>query len=201
MRELIPGLFHWTTEHPNIGQEVSSYYLTGSAALLDPMVPADGMAAFDGLTTPAHVVLSCRHHDRDHAQFVETFGATFHVNENGTHEYPDEEITAFGIGDEVVRGVTAVANGPIAPDDTVLKLDVDGGALLFADSVINARGGPGFVPDGLLGEDPDQVRADITAAVTELLETQQFEHVLFAHGDPITGRGREALSALVQNPS
>ena len=83
----------------------------------------------------------------------------------------------------------------------MLKLDVDGGALLFADSVINAGGQPGFVPDGLLGEDPEQIRADITAAVGELLETQEFEHVLFAHGDPIVGGGREALSALVQNPS
>ena len=39
--------------------------------MLDPMVPPDGMAAFDGLPTPEHVVLSCRHHDRDHARFVE----------------------------------------------------------------------------------------------------------------------------------
>ena len=70
MRELTPGLWHWTTQHPNIGQEVSSYYVTDAAALLDPMVPADGMAAFDGLPTPEHVVLSCRHHDRDHALFL-----------------------------------------------------------------------------------------------------------------------------------
>ena len=57
------------------------------------------------------------------------------------------------------------------------------------------------MPDGLLGEDPEQVRADITAAVRGLLDTQEFEHVLFAHGDPVVGGGREALAALVQNPS
>ena len=201
MRELLPGLWHWTTPHPNIGQDVSSYYVAESAAVLDPMVPAEGLAVFDGLPTPGHVVLSCRHHDRDHARFVEAFGADFHVNEAGVHEYPDEDVRAFAVGDQVVPGITAVANGPIAPDDTVLGIEVPGGALAFADSLINAGGQVGFVPDGLLGDDPQQVRADITAAVRELLDTQEFEHVLFAHGDPVVGGGREALAALVQNPS
>jgi len=110
-------------------------------------------------------------------------------------------VGAFAIGDEVVPGITAVANGPIAPDDTVLKIDVDGGALAFADSLINAGGEVGFVPDGLLGEDPEQVRSDITAAVRDLLDGQEFEHLLFAHGDPVVGGGPEALARLVQNPS
>lgn len=201
MRELIPGLYHWTTPHPNIGQDVSSYYFTDAATVLDPMVPPDGIASFDGLPTPEHVVLSCRHHDRDHARFVEAFGADFHVSEHGVHEYRGEEVRAFAVGDEVVPGITAVANGPIAPDDSVLKIDVEGGALAFADSLINAGGRVGFVPDGLLGDDPEQVRADITAAVRGLLDTQEFEHLLFAHGDPVVGGGRDALVALVQNPS
>ena len=45
------------------------------------------------------------------------------------------------------------------------------------------------------------MRADITAAVRGLLDSQEFEHVLFAHGDPIMREGREALVALLQNPS
>ena len=81
----------------------------------------------------------------------------------------------------------------------MLEIDVEGGALAFADSLINAGGRVGFVPDGLLGDDPEQVRADITAAVRELLDTQEFAHVLFAHGDPVVGGGRDALARLVQN--
>jgi len=201
MRELIPGLWHWTTEHPNLGQDVSSYYLTEAATVLDPMVPEEGLDAFDGMPAPEHVVLSSRHHDRDHAQFVEAFGADFHVSEHGVKEYPGEDVQPYAVGDLIVPGVTAVANGPIAPDDTVLKLDVEGGALAFADSLLSTDGQIGFMPDGLLGEDPEQVRADITAAVRDLLATQEFEHVLFAHGDPVVGGGRDALAALVQNPS
>ena len=203
MRELTPGLWHWTTPHPNIGQDVSSSATSPEAAtVLDPMVPAEGLAAFDGLPTPKHVVLSCRHHDRDHAQFVEAFGADFHVSEHGIQEYPGEDVKAYAVpATGSSQGVTAVANGPIAPDDTVLKIDVEGGALAFADSLISAGGTPGFVPDGLLGEDPEQVRADITAAVRELLDTQEFDHLLLAHGDPVVGGGRQALVALVRTPA
>ena len=43
MRELLPGLWHWTTPHPNIGKDVSSYYVADAATLLDPMVPPGGL--------------------------------------------------------------------------------------------------------------------------------------------------------------
>jgi hypothetical protein len=197
MNEILSGLWHWTTEHPNIGQDVSSYYLTDSATLLDPMVPEDGMSAFDDLPRPQRVVLSCRHHDRDHAEFVERFGCSFHVSENGVHEYEGENVEPYAIGDEPAPGVRAVANGPIAPDDTVLHVAVEGGALAFADSLLNQEGDLDFMPDGLLGDDPDQVRADIAAALRELLD-QRFEHLLFAHGDPIVGEGHRVLERFVE---
>ncbi len=144
MRELIPGLWHWTTEHPNLGPGRELVLPAEAATVLDPMVPAEGLAAFDGLPTPEHVVLSCRHHDRDHAQFVEAFGADFHVSEHGVQEYPGEDVKPYAVGDRIVPGMTAVANGPIAPDDTVLKIDVEGGALAFADSLMSAGGAVGL---------------------------------------------------------
>jgi hypothetical protein len=196
MREILPGVHHWTTEHPNIGQEVSSYYLTESATLLDPMVPEEGLSAFEALPRPERVVLSCRHHDRDHAEFVREFHCSFLVNENGVGEYEGEDVVPFAIGDDPAPGVTAIANGPIAPDDTVLLIGVERGALAFADSLTNAEG-LAFMPDGLLGDDPDQVRRDITAALRGLLD-QRFDHLLFAHGDPIVGGGHEALRRFVE---
>jgi hypothetical protein len=196
MRELVPGLFHWTTQHPNLGQRVSSHYLSGPAAVLDPMVPEEGLGVFEGMGRPAHVVLSCRHHDRNHAEFVEAFGADFHVSEHGLHEYEGEDVEAYAIGDEIVPGITALANGPIAPDDTVLALDVEGGALLFADSLLSHDGELGMMPDSLLGDGPDQVRRDIVDALAGLLD-QPFQHLLFAHGEPIMGEGHAALERFV----
>jgi hypothetical protein len=197
MREILPGVHHWTTEHPNLGQPVSSYFLTESATLLDPMVPDEGLAAFSELPRPEHVVLSCRHHDRDHAEFVREFGCSFHVNENGVHEYEGEAIVPYAIGDEPAPGVRAIANGPIAPDDTILLIGVEGGALAFADSLTNADG-LAYVPDSLLGDDPEQVKREIAGALRGLLD-QRFDHLLFAHGDPIVGVGRAALQRFVES--
>jgi hypothetical protein len=160
------------------------------------MVPEGGLEAFDDLAPPERVVLSCRHHDRDHEQFVQAFGASFHVNEAGVHEYEGEGVQPFAIGDEPAPGVKAIANGPIAPDDTVLRIDVEGGALLFADSLLSSGGALGFMPDGLLGEDPEQVRRDVTDTLRELLD-ESFEHLLFAHGDPIVGEGHATLRRFV----
>jgi hypothetical protein len=143
------------------------------------------------------VVLSCRHHDRDHADFVSAYGADFHVPEAGVHEYEGEDVKAYAIGDEPAPGVRALANGPIAPDDTVLRLDVEGGALLFADSLVNQGGELTYMPDGLLGDDPDDVRAEITARLRELLDGS-FDHLLFAHGEPIVGGGHRALEQFVE---
>lgn len=196
MDEIIPGLYHWTAEHPNLGQRVSSHYLAAGRAAFDPMVPEEGLDAFGELPVD-HVVLSCRHHDRDHAEFVRDLGADFHVPEAGVHEYEGEEVEAYGVGDEPVPGVRALANGPIAPDDTVLRLEVEGGALLFADSLVNQGGELAYMPDSLLGDDPDEVRAHITARLRELLDGS-FRHLLFAHGDPIVGGGHEALARFVE---
>jgi glyoxylase-like metal-dependent hydrolase (beta-lactamase superfamily II) len=54
-----------------------------------------------------------------------------------------------------------------------------------------------FVPDGLLGDDPEQVKADLRRALTPLLD-RDFDALLFAHGAPITSGGKERLRAFVQ---
>ena len=43
MREIAPGLWHWTARHEHIGADVSSYYLPIERVLIDPMVPAEGI--------------------------------------------------------------------------------------------------------------------------------------------------------------
>jgi len=197
MRELLPGLFHWTTEHPNLGQEVSSHYMRDAAAVIDPLVPPEGLGAVRDLGPVDHVVLSCRHHDRDHAEFVAEFGAAFHVSEAGVQEYPGEAVEPYPIGPAIVPGINAVANGPIAPDDTVLRLEVEGGALLFADSLLRSDSELSFMPDSLLGDDPDRVRSDITAALAGLLDLE-FDTLLFAHGDPLVRGGHDALAEFVE---
>ncbi|MGH2981380.1 MAG: hypothetical protein ACRDKV_04980 [Solirubrobacterales bacterium] len=196
MQELLPGLYQWTAAHPKIGIEVSSHFVAGSATAIDPLLPEQGIEWFED-HRPQRVVLSTRHHLRHAEQIADRFGCPILAHEDGLHEFEDgPAVQGFGFGDQVAVDVTALKIDAISPDDTVLRIDVDAGALLFADSVIN-HGGIGFVPDNLIGDDPDPVKRKILERVTELLD-EEFDHLLFAHGDPVIGGGKEVLRAFAQ---
>ena len=64
VREIAPGLWHWTARHERIGVDVSSYYLERARVVLDPMIPAEGIEWLEVHGPPEHVLLTNRHHDR-----------------------------------------------------------------------------------------------------------------------------------------
>lgn len=200
MNEVLPGVWHWTAVHDRIKQPVHSHWLADARVVLDPMVPPEGVPAFD--PAPERVVLTNRHHLRDATRFVEEFGALPIVApEAGLHEFGpgDPSVGAYAVGDEVAAGVTAHPMAAIAPDDTVLHIRAGGeGLLAFADAVIVWDGELAFVPDFLMDE-PEEVKRETVERIEELLELD-FDHLLFAHGDPVIGRGRAALSDFAANP-
>jgi hypothetical protein len=75
MLEVLPGVFHWTTLHPRIHIDVSSYWLDRVGVVIDPLVPSDdGLEWFAGRANrPRAVLLSNRHHYRDSDRFAEGF--------------------------------------------------------------------------------------------------------------------------------
>jgi hypothetical protein len=64
VREVLPGVFHWSAIHPRIHIEVSSYWYDDGAVLIDPLIPADvGLLWFEQRPTPpSAILLSNRHH-------------------------------------------------------------------------------------------------------------------------------------------
>ena len=86
MQEIDPGLWHWTVRHRGIGQNVSSYYLAAERVLIDPMIPREGLEWFERNGEPEHLLLSCRHHDRDAWRLRDAFGCRVHCISNGVHE-------------------------------------------------------------------------------------------------------------------
>src|SRR5437763_1494112 len=77
MRELRPGLFHWTTFHEGIGAPVSSYYVESAGALIDARVPDEGIeSAFDGRATPQQAIITTGLHLRHADRFAEAFGCS-----------------------------------------------------------------------------------------------------------------------------
>ena len=191
MQEVIPGVVRWTARHPKIGMDVNSHLVLGSGTLIDPQLPPEGVAALSGRTIE-RIVLSCRHHLRDSERVVAEFGCPILAHESGLHEFEGgPAVEGFAFGDPLAEDVTALEMDAISPDDTVLRIDQGGGALLFADAVIN-YGNPGFVPDQLIGDDPEGVKQQVRARAQDLL-SEPFEHLLFAHGEPRLGDGRDAL--------
>jgi len=187
MDEIAPGVRHWTATHPNLGIDVSAYWLPELRTLLDPIDVPDEV---DGVE---HVVLSCRHHVRDCLEAGERFGATVHAPRTGMHDYPeDTPIQPYDFGQPIGGGaITPYEVGGLSPDETALHIPAVN-ALAVADGAIRYGDDLAFVPDQYM-DDPEQDKADLRRGFGELAERLDFDVLLLAHGTPIPSGGREAL--------
>jgi hypothetical protein len=198
MNEVLPGVLHWTTHHEGIGTRVHSHFAVESAALIDPRVPDGGIDEVAQYGRPDRILLSNRHHLRHSERFAAAFGCPIRCHEAGLHEFGEgPDVRPFRFGDEVAPGITALEMGALTPEDTVFRLDAGPGALLFADGLIrDGDGALAFVPDGLMGDDPEGVRAGLVVSLRRLL-AEEFDALLFAHGEPMPSGGHEALRGFV----
>ncbi|MEA2284800.1 MAG: hypothetical protein QOJ21_843 [Solirubrobacteraceae bacterium] len=198
MNEVLPGVLHWTTMHDGIGQPVHSHYAVESGALIDPRVPDGGVEDVARYGRPERILLSNRHHLRHSEQFAAAFGCPIRCHEAGLHEFSDgPEVQGFRFGDEVAPGIRALEMGALTPEDTVFHLDAGPGALLFADGLIRMGDGSlSYVPDFLMGDDPEGVKRGLHESLRRLLDVE-FDALLFAHGDPLPSGGKAALRAFV----
>ncbi len=202
MQEILPGLFHWTAFRDTIGSDVHSHYHEPSGTVLDPMIPLEGLEAFDGRHVE-RLVLTNRHHYRHADAFRERFGASVHCHEAGLHEFDAaQDVKGFAFGEELAPGVRALEVGVLTPEETAIHLDGGGGALAFADAIIGGRHGElAFVPDGLLGDDPQAIRAGLRDALGRLAREEAFDALLMAHGPPLHHAGRSALLTFAEAPT
>jgi glyoxylase-like metal-dependent hydrolase (beta-lactamase superfamily II) len=192
MQEILPGVWHWTAEHPNIRVEVSSHWVPASASLIDPLLPPDrGMEPFRS-EPPDWVLLSNRHHLRHAEHFADEFGCVIECSKPGLHEFKDGPgVQGFDFGEDAAPGIEALEVGAICPDETALWIK-DAGALVIADGIVHRDGEMRFVSDWLLGDDPEGVKAGLRESYRRLLDLD-FDNLLFAHGDPMIGGAKEAL--------
>ena len=192
MEEVLPGVWHWTAEHPRIHAEVSSHWVPASGALIDPLLPPDrGLEPFRS-QPPDRVLLSNRHHLRQSERFANEFGCVIECSQPGLHEFENgPDVQGFDFGEEAAPGIEALEVGAICPDESALWIR-EPGALVIADGIVHRDGEMRFVSDGLLGHDPEGVKAGLRRAYSRLLD-RDFDNLLFAHGDPLIGGGREAL--------
>ena len=193
MDEVIPGILHWQARHPSIRMDVSSYLLTDVAMALDPILPEGEGPEWLGHDVD-RVVLTARHHLRN----ASDFGVPILVHRSGVDEIGSEavEVEVYEAGDELASGVRVLSFGRICADDAALHIALGPGVLAFGDGIIN-YGDIGHPPDQLLGEDPEAVKADIVEGLVALLD-EEFDVLLFAHGEPVASGGKRMLRDFVQ---
>ena len=197
MKEILPGVFHWTVAHPKIKFHVSSYYLAGERVLIDPLVPEDGMSGFG--EGPQHVLLTNRHHYRDSDKFAERYGCKVWCVESGLQEFTHgEQVRSFQFGETLPGEIEAIEIGVICPDETALLIPVAGGIVAVADGVVRHEDGTlGFVPDQYMGDNAEAIKTGLKESYRRLLE-REFDHLLLAHGWPVVGNAKQALTTFVE---
>jgi hypothetical protein len=184
VEQILPGVWHWSAYHQGIRQDVHSHFLAGARTLIDPMLPGEGLEWFEGERRPEWIVLTNRHHYRHSDRFVEAFGCPVLC----------PEVEGYAFGDEVAPGVEALEVAAICPEETALYAS-DPGLVSVADGVIRSEGRLAFVPDFLLGDDPEGVKEGLRVAYRRISQERDFDNLLLAHGEPLIGGAREAVSA------
>ncbi len=201
MKEILPGVYHWTAVHPEIQEEVDSYLVvaTDPAVLIDPLLPPEGLGALSKEKLPQHIYLTNRLHYRHSAELQEAFGCEVWCHHAGLHEFTEgEPIRSFNHGETLPGNIEALEVGVLCPEETALYLPVSEGVLAIGDALVRWNSELGFVPDWLLGDDPKGVKRGIREVFLGHLN-RDFDHLLFAHGVPFVGGAKEGLRQYLEN--
>lgn len=196
MQEILPGIYHWTTFHKGIGATVHSYLIAARqpAVLIDPRVPEGGLKEIKRLAKPQHILLTNRLHYRHSGRFARAFHAKIHAHQAGRKAFGPKRhrVHLFEHGAKLPGGIQALKVGALCPEETAFLIPLHGGILSLGDAVIREGHSLSFVPDFLMGNDPEKVKSKLRHALQKLLK-QKFGHLLFAHGNPCIQGGKEAL--------
>ncbi len=200
MKEILPGVFHWTTFHEGIGQKVHSYFLSciDPPVLIDPRVPERGLDWFEN-HQPAHAFLTNRHHYRHSDRFEKAFGTRVWCHKDGMHEFTaGEKVHSFAYGEELPGGILALEVGVLCPEETAFYCPCSGGILAIGDAIIRYGEELGFVPEELMGEDPKGVARGLRRVFLRHVE-RDFDHLLLAHGKPWVGGAKKGLQRFLES--
>lgn len=196
MRQILSGVYHWTSFHEGIAQRVHSYFVEAvtPAFLIDARMVDKGLDWFNGHAAPANLYLTNRHHYRHAQDFVKAFGCTVWCHENGLHEFSHgENVRGFRDGDVLPGSVKALNVGSLCAEETAFYIPIHGGILAIGDAVVRSGTHLDFVPDELMGDDPAAVKSGLKRAFHHILANYPVEHVLMAHGQPIVEDGKRDL--------
>ena len=196
MREIAPGLHHWTAPHPHWEpdpepespgdwpQEVGSvlFQASGAAVFIDPLVPDDLWPALEELVAgrPVVVLTTMRFHGRSRDAVIERFGGA-----KVRHDAP------------MPAGVEAL---PFPRFDETMYWLPGPRALVPGDRLIgDGSGGVRVCPESWLGYIKPSVDVGALRVALASLLALPVEHVLLSHGAPVVGGGAAAVARALKD--
>ena len=199
IREVEPGIHHWTAIHPRLRLPVDSYYIEPARMVLDPMVPREGLEWFERERPPARSssptdtisAIASATRRRSAVRSVAARPAC-------TSSSAARRSRGSRSGRSWRRGSSHTSWERSAPTTPRYTSRTPAAARSrFADGLARPRGGGlTFVPGFLMGDDPTPVRAGLRESLRRLLDLE-FDNLLFAHGEPLIGGGKVALREFV----
>jgi glyoxylase-like metal-dependent hydrolase (beta-lactamase superfamily II) len=196
--ELRPGLFRWTSIHPEADPEAApespgdwgpyvgsvAYAAPNATVLVDPLVPADRpklQAELDALVAkhgqPVVIVTTLQFHRRSRDELADRYKAsTSRARKNLPRDV--ETVVIQSAGETMFWLPKARA---LIPGDRLLGDDQTGGVRLCPDSWLR------YLPSGMK-------QAGLRESLRPLLDLP-VELVLVSHGEPVLENGREAIAA------
>jgi hypothetical protein len=205
VRELAPGLLHWTARHPEwhpegFGDEVGSFALETDDALLlvDPLTDDALVEELGRLAggRPVHILITVDYHVRSAATLARRLGAHVWGPPSAAERLAGEVAFAeLAPGAPGPAGATAVHVESEVPGERPLWLPSHG-AIAFGDTIVRTPGGElrlwGQHPPG--EEDLRVYRERLAPTFAALLDLP-VRAVLVTHGEPVTEDAAATLRA------
>jgi hypothetical protein len=198
MREILPGVFHWTVDWPGVFP-LESYWLFSEdgSVIVDP-VDSAGLMALETAAEVRAVVVTSRWHERSARLLAIRTGAPLYVPAADREKFEDiDECETYVAGDMLPGDLLAIstAGGEWSAGEQALLSPLHGGTLLVADCLgTTAKWTPW---DMVLGGHP-HFHPHPGQTLSHLLD-HKFENLLPGHGEPILGGAREALRELIES--
>jgi hypothetical protein len=126
------------------------------------------------------------------------FDSKIWCHEAGLYHFTEEQkVQGFSHGITLPGGLRALKVGVLCPEETAFYLPQAGGFLSIGDAIVRINGQLDFVPDPLLGDDPETVKEGLVRVFSGHLDLV-FEHLLFAHGAPVLHKGKRELTRFLE---
>jgi len=193
LREIVPGLWFWSSLHEEWKVEFCSCAWKGPDGLvvIDPIeLDPASLARLEKVGKPIAILLTSQNHERQADWFRKKYGIKVHVHRDAV---PGIEITPdefFCDGATVPGGLKVIHLPGTCPSECAFYSEAGGGVVLVGDAVVNGKDGLAFLPDDYC-QDAKQNRE----SVRKLLKFK-FETLTVAHGNPVHPHASERLAGL-----